>query len=108
MVSLQKIIPKVSTSRITGFLTSNEVITAAVVIIGVPLLLTQAQTLLQRVPFLRDHFTIAFLVLGFIVSAIGLGMTGIIRVALVGLGAGFAITGVAPQLREAITKVRNR
>ena len=105
---LEKVIPKVTTSKVMGFLTSKEVIVAGVAIIGVPLLLTSAQNLLQKIPFLKDHFTIAFIVLGFLVFVIGLAVGGIFRVGLMGLGAGFAITGVAPAIREQITKVRNR
>ena len=108
MVSLQKVIPKVSTSKIMSFLTSKELIVAGAAIIGVPLLISQAQGLIAKVPFLRDHFTIAFLLLGFIISGLSLMVGGIFRVLLLGLGAGFAITAIAPQIREAISKVRNR
>ena len=108
MVSIQKLVPKVSVSRATEFLTSKEVIVAGAVIVLVPLLLTQAQGIIAKVPFLRDHFTIAFLVLGFLVSAIGLALSGMLRTVIVGIGAGFAITGLAPQIREAITRARNR
>ncbi len=108
MVSLQKVIPKVSTSNIVGFLKSKELIVAGAAIIGVPLLISQAQGLIAKVPFLRDHFTIAFLLLGFIISGLSLMVGGIFRVLLLGLGAGFAVTAIAPQIREAISKVRNR
>ena len=109
MVSLQKVIPTVSTSKIMSFLTSKELIVAGAALIGVPLLISQAQGLIAKVPFLRDHFTIAFLLLGFIISGLALLVgAGIFRVLLLGLGAGFAVTAIAPQIREAISKVRNR
>ncbi len=108
MVSLQKIIPKVSAGTVTSFLTSKEVLIAGAVIIGVPLLLTQAQSLLAKIPFLRDHFTIAFLALGFMVFAIGFSMTGTVRIILMGLGAGFAVTGLAPRIQEQLSRLRNR
>lgn len=91
-----------------GFLTSKEVIVAGAAIIGVPLLLSQAQNLIQKIPFLRDHFTVAFLLLGFIIAALATMVGGIFRIALLGIGAGFAVTAVAPRIRDLISQVRNR
>ena len=109
MVQITKIIPKVSTSKIMSFLTSKELIVAGAAIIIVPLIINQARDLIAKVPFLRDHFTVAFLVLGFIVSALALVVpAGILRILFLGVGAGLAVTAIAPQIREAIGKVRNR
>lgn len=108
MVSIQKLVPKVSIAKATEFITSKEVLIAGAVIVLVPLLFSQATGLIAKVPFLRDHFTVAFLVLGFLITAIGFGFGGMVRTVIMGVGAGFAITGIAPQIRNAISQVRNR
>jgi len=106
MVNVGKLIPK--PNQLLGFLTSKELLIAGSAIIGVPLLLASAQNFISRIPFLKDHFTIAFLILGFMIASIGFGMSGIIRPILIGIGAGFAVGALTPQIRETISRVTGR
>ena len=103
MVNLAKIIPKPSTAL--AFLTSKEMIIVGSAIIGVPLILSQVQGLISKVPFLNEHFTIAFLILGFVIATIGLAMSGIIRLVLMGLGVGLTIGALTPTIQQAIGKI---
>ena len=106
MVNIGKLITK--PNQLLGFLTSKEILIAGGAVIGVPLLLASAQNFISRIPFLKDHFTVAFLFLGFAIFTIGLGMSGMIRPILVGVGAGFVIGALSPQIKETITRIRGR
>lgn len=106
MVNIGKLIPKPNT--FISFLTSKEILIAGGAIIGVPLILASAQSFISRIPFLKDHFTIAFLLLGFAIATIGFGMGGLIRPLMIGIGAGLVIGAVSPTIRETISKVTGR
>lgn len=102
---MQKIIPQVKIENFTKFLTSDAMIVAGSAILVTPLLLKSIEKLRQKVPFLKDHITIGMLIAAFAISIIAYMLQGKLRLVVLGIAAGTAITALAPFFEEAIDKV---
>lgn len=106
---IQKVIPKFNTSKIVSFFTSENFVVALTAVVATPLVIRSAESAISKIPFLKDHFTFAFLLLGFIVSLLAsMVPSGMIRAIVLGVGVGLAITAVVPFFEEQLTRLRGR
>lgn len=88
--------PQATLGDFKEFLTSPELIVVGSAIVLTPLLQASVQSILDRIPILQDHATIALLVAGFIVFIIASKLKGVIKQIALGFAAGLAITAIAP------------
>jgi len=101
-------VPTVSVSKFQTFLTSKEFIAVASAVVVTPLILTQVRNIVARTPLLQRNFTIGMVLVGFVIFLIAFMVSGFIRTILIGVGAGVAITALAPIFEGQISGVFNR
>ena len=89
-------VPKVSVSKFQSFLTSKEFIAVGSAVVITPLILNQVRSIVARTPLLQRNFTIGMVLIGFVIFIIAFMVSGFPRTILIGVGAGVAITTLAP------------
>ena len=89
-------VPKVSVSKFQSFLTSKEFIAVGSAVVITPLILNQVRSIVARTPLLQRNFTIGMVLIGFVIFIIAFMVSGFPRTILIGVGAGVAITALAP------------
>jgi len=98
-------IPKVSVSKFSNFLTSKEFIAVGSAVVFTPLILTQVRSIVARTPLLQRNFTIGMVLVGFAIFLLAFMVSGFPRTILIGIGAGVAITALAPFIEKNISGV---
>lgn len=98
-------VPKVSLSKFQNFLTSKEFIAVGSAVVFTPLILTQVRNIVARTPLLQRNFTIGMVLIGFLIFVIAFMVSGFPRTILIGVGAGVAITALAPTIEKSISGV---
>lgn len=88
--------PQANLSQFKKFLTSPELIVVGSAVLLTPLLQASVQSIIDRVPFLQSHATIALLLAGFVVFILASKLSGFIKQIALGFAAGLAITAIAP------------
>jgi len=102
---MQKLIPQIKIENFTKFLTSDAMIVAGSAILVAPVLLGSIERLRQKVPFLKDHITIGLVIAAFAISIIAYMLQGKLRLIVLGVAAGVAITALAPFFEATIGKI---
>jgi ABC-type Fe3+-siderophore transport system permease subunit len=89
-------IPKVGTSTIKEMFKSPEIIAVGSAAVLAPLLSNSVYGFLAKIPFLKDHKTIATFVFAVIAFAIAVRFKGVMRAILIGVAGSFFITAIVP------------
>lgn len=97
------LVPKIPTKGVINLLKSPEVVAVASALFIVPLVQPTIENYIDKIPFLTDHATIAFVVVGIVFFIIAIKMkSGIFRAIIIGAGGSFFLLGVIPQIRKVI------
>lgn len=102
---MQKLLPQIKTENFQKFFTSNEFIVAGVSTLFTPIVLKSVEKLRQKIPFLKDHFTIGMFVAAFIVASLAYFLKGKFQVILLGIAAGLAITAISPFVEDTLSEL---
>lgn len=97
---------KLKLNEFQSFVMSPEIIAVASAVIVTPMLLGSIEGLIERVPLLKDHITIALIVVGFVVFIIASKLHGIPKFIIIGIAGGLLITGINPFIQEQFKKVK--
>ena len=98
-------IPQVNLEDFQKFVTSNEVVTVVSAVIVTPLTLSIIKRFIEKVPFLKDHFTIGLIVAAFVIFILVGKFTKQstkLRSIGIGIAAGVLITAIAPYFDDSL------
>ena len=93
-------IPKANLGKFTEFLTSDAMLVSGAAIVLTPLLRASVDRIIEQVPFLKDHSTIALLIAAFVVFMLVSKLSGKLRQIGIGFATGLAIAGILPLIPE--------
>jgi len=97
--------PQISVNKFTSFVGSKEVLTAGAVVFATPIVLRSVESVLKKIPFLNQNFTLGMVVMAFVVFLLSSMVGGIFRTVAIGISAGLLITAVSPFVSPILGKV---